>query len=471
MAQFEIHHEALANPERWPDRCARCGAAGTVFVPVPENRRKKLDPFVIPFCEAHRDDWSRVAYRTRIATFLWLVTLAGSMFGMWMLHPHVARPFEQNEASRWSFAIFFGILGSFPLGGLLAWWAKTPIRVSAMQGRLASIAGVCRAFARIMQQSGTPAEADLSEVPRFEVQSYSPKPEVPLNRAGNALAILFALAASLGVALGLGGREVEAAVAGWDRNDWRYAALACGLVLAYTLPLVGARTLASRFGIMIVFGILVLMVPVLVACRIAGSMRFAFLIAFALPPLVLLQFLAQRLVWRWKLRSTPVAVAAGAGSGLGLVAVTLMLGGMEPGPHLAVYPLGLIVAMIGAAIGRSHATSPYCLECDGWLDVRRIGAFPKPLAAMQPIVSEGAIVALADAKPYEGTASIGDTELKAFSCPECRDRGTVVLELFDCVKGGKNCKQPIVKAIGRWHYPGEALPPIEAMFPPPEPPA
>lgn len=221
---------------------------------------------------------------------------------------------------------------------------------------------------------------------------------------------------------------------------------------------------------MVVFGILVLMAPVLIACRLAGSVRFAFLLAYSLPPLVLLQFLAQRLIWRWKLRSTPIAVAAAAGSGLGLLAVAMIFGGADQGPHQAVFPLGLVAALIGGVLARVHATSPYCLECDGWLEGRRIGAFPKSLAEMQPLVADGGVVALAKVKPYDETAAIGDTELKAYACPECRDCGTVVLELFDCVKGGKNGQQPVVKAIGRWQYPGPALPVIQAMFPSQAPP-
>ncbi|MFO0806788.1 MAG: hypothetical protein U0791_27095 [Gemmataceae bacterium] len=466
MAQFDIERESLANPERWPDRCARCGASGTSLVAVPASRRKKLDPFSVPLCEMHADDWDAVYRRTWVALFLWLVAIAGSMLAMWLLQPQVAKPFEQNEASRWSFTIVLGLIGSLPFGGLLAWWAKPAIRVAGTYGRFATIAGVCRVFAAAMTQSDPSAVRESGDTPRFEVQPYAPRPHVPMNRATNALAILFTLAAALGAGLALGGRELESSLAGWDRNDGRYAALACGLVLAYTLPLIGLRALSTRFGCMVVFGILVLMAPVLIACRLAGSVRFAFLLAYSLPPLVLLQFLAQRLIWRWKLRSTPIAVAAGAGSGLGLVAVALIFGGSDQGPHQAVYPLGLFVAVIGGVLARSHATSPYCLECDGWLECRRLGAFPKSLAEMQPLVADGGIVALAEVKPYDETAAIGDTELKAYACPECRDCGTVVLELFDCVKGGKNGQQPIVKAIGRWQYPGTALPALQAIFPP-----
>ena len=389
------------------------------------------------------------------------------MLGMWHLQPHVARPHEQNEASRLSFMFFLGLPASFVVGGLLAWWAKAPIRVLSIQGRFVTIAGVCKAFARGMKRLEVASPPAAVDVPQFEVQPYAPKPVVQLNRAGNALAILFVLAALLGSALGLGGLELERAIAGWDRNDWRYAALAYGVVLAYTLPLMGLRTLFSRFGGCLLLALFALMVPALVACRLGGSVRFGFNVAYSLAPLILLQFLARTHDLRWKLRSVAIAVAAGAGSALALTAFTLTLGGMDPGPHQAVYVLGPLFAFGGAAASRANATTPWCLECDGWLDARRIGSLPKTLVEVEPLIAAGQVVALADVKPYDAIASIGDAELKVHSCPVCRDRGTVVLELFDCVKGGKDGKQPIVKRASRWQYPGESLPAIEALFPPP----
>lgn len=466
MAQFDIELDSLVKLDAWPDRCARCAAAGTTLVPVPPRHLKKAPFFEVPLCRDHANDWAAVAFRSRVGALLWLIAAAGSMFAMWQLQPHVARPHEQNEASRLSFMFFFGLLASFVIGGLLAWWAKAPIRVLGIQGRFATVGGVCKDFARAMAKPEIEIRPAATDVPRFDVQPYAPKPAVSMSRAGYALAILFVLAALLGSSLGLGGLELEQSTAGWDRKDWRYAALAIGVVLAYTVPLMGLRLLFSRFGGCLLFALLAFMTLGLFACRLGGSVRFGFNVAYSLAPLVLLQFLAQRMIWRWKLRSITIAIAAGTGSALALTAFTLMLGGLEPGPHQAIYVLGPIIALGSAAQSRSYATTPFCLECDGWLVERCIGSLPRSLAEVQPLIAAGQVVALVDVKPYDASPSIGDIELKVHSCPECRDRGTVVLELFNTVKGGKDGKQPIVKRAGRWQYPGESLTAIESLFPP-----
>jgi len=470
MAQFDFEIESLNQPGAWPDRCARCNSSDTTVIPVPARYAKRTDGFALPLCERHADDWATVGFRTRVAVSLWFLTLAGGMIGVWYAHPHVARPHEQNELSRWSSAIFFGILFSFPVGGLLAYWAKTPIRVLSVTGRFATIAGVCRDFARSFASSPAATPVAARDAPRFDVEPYDPKPVVPLNKAGNALAILFVLAATLGVALGLGGIEIQRETAGWDKNDWRFAALACGFVLAYTVPLIGVRFLFSRFGGCLLFGILAASLVGLGLVRLFVSVNAGLGFAYSVPPLILIQFLAQRLVWRWKLRSTPIAVAAGSGSALVLAAFTFMLAGTEAGPHKGLYGFGILFAILGAALGRSNASTPFCAECDEWLEGRRIGALPKSILEVQPIVAGGQIVALADVKPYEAKANIGDVELKVFCCMACRERGTVVLELHECKKGGKNGNQAILAWVGRWLYPGAALPAIEALYPPPAPP-
>lgn len=469
MAYFEIDAERIQSADAWPDRCARCGDSGTELVPVPRRHAKKTDDFSVPLCPKHRNDWSDVGFRTRIGALLVLLYLPLGGFFAWLIQPHVSRPNEQNNFSRYTFAVCFGLMSSLAVGALLALWTKTPIRVLSVTGRFVMIAGVCRRFARGMSTpSEEPKLPAVSEDACFDVNPYQPKPTLSTSRAGNALAILFVLAAALGAAIGLGGLEIEKQAAGWDKNDWRYIPMTIGVVLAFVLPLTSPRLLFSRFGI---FLAIALSIPVLiglgVACLVA-SLRMGFSLAYTGCPLILLQFLSQRLIWRWKLRSTPVAVAAGTGSTLAMVAFAFLLGGRELGPHLPMFAIGPLFAIFAAVMSRAAATAPFCSECDDWLIERRIGALPKSLADVQPLIAGGQVIALANVKPYEKSASIGDVELKVFTCEQCREAGTLVLELTDCQKGGKNGKQPVLKRIGRWEYPGAALPAIEAMFPPPQ---
>jgi hypothetical protein len=466
VAQFEIALDSLTDVDRWPDRCARCCDSGTKLVPVPKRWSKRTEGFAIPLCEKHFDDWSVVGFRTRIGALVILAFIPGSMFFWWTLHPHIAKAQDQNEAARWSSMLAFGFLGVLPLGGLIAWWAKTPIRALGVNGRLVTIGGVCRAFARMMTSAAASPLPIVSDAARFEVHPYSPQRVVPTAKAGNALAILFTLAAVLGSAVGFGGRELVGETAGWDPSDWRYAALSCGVALAYTLPLFGSRMLFSRVGLAMAMIIVAGVLAGLGVARIAGSMAMGFSLVYCSAPLILQQFLAQRLIWRWKLRSTVIAVAAGAGSACAFTAFVMMFGGLEAGPHRAALALGPLFAIFSAALSRSAATAPFCGACDAWLVERRIGALPKSLLQVEPIVASGQVLALADVTPYPESAAIGDVELKLHSCEACREAGTVVLELFDCVKSGKSGTQPLLKRAGRWEYPGASLPAIEALYPP-----
>ena len=282
------------------------------------------------------------------------------------------------------------------------------------------------------------------------------------------MGIAFALAAVLGEAIGFGGLELGRVLAGWDDNDWRFVPLTCGFVLAYTVPHLSLRGLFSRL-------LRIILLPVRRGRRDA--------LARLRPPrvldadglrrrahrrhLLLLEFIVHRLIWRWKLRNAVVAMAASAGEALLFTAVVFLIGGREPGPHQAAYVVP-VASRLPAPISLSYARTPFCLECDSWLDARRIGPLPLPLHEAKAAIESGQILALAGVHPYQEIASIGDVELKVHTCLECRDRGTVVLELFDCVKGGKNGKVPQLVRAGLWQYPGTALPVIEELFPPPQ---
>ena len=41
----------------------------------------------------------------------------------------------------------------------------------------------------------------------------------------------------------------------------------------------------------------------------------------------------------------------------------------------------------------------------------------------------------------------------------------MVLELYDCIGGGKSGKVPALVKRGRWQYPGPALLAVDSMFP------
>src|SRR5262249_19329732 len=85
---------------------------------------------------------------------------------------------------------------------------------------------------------------------------------------------------------------------------------------------------------------------------------------------------------------------------------------------------------------------------------------------VQPALAAGSIISLAGLTPSEAEAAIGDVEVKVHSCANCRERGNVVVELFECRATGKG-KTPNLIRIGRWSYPGTALLVIDKMFPPP----
>jgi hypothetical protein len=149
-----------------------------------------------------------------------------------------------------------------------------------------------------------------------------------------------------------------------------------------------------------------------------------------------------------------------------LTGIVYLIAGTEPGPHNVVYYLGPIVALAAGMMNRETARAPYCSECEQWLVSRRIGALPRSVAEVQSVLQTGLVISLVGVKPYDDKAAIGDVEVTVYSCPQCREQGTVVLELHNCVGGGRSGKVPTLVKVGHWHYPGPALLAIESMFPP-----
>ena len=104
--------------------------------------------------------------------------------------------------------IVFGIFWVVPLGILVALWAKAPIRVMEKQGRLVTIAGVGREFAKSMKAKPVSTLPPVADAARFEAAEYRPAGGCPPEVAGRLLAATLVTAAVLGLALGFLGLEL-----------------------------------------------------------------------------------------------------------------------------------------------------------------------------------------------------------------------------------------------------------------------
>jgi hypothetical protein len=440
-------------------------------VPVPKKYAKGVDGLTVPLCPTHADDWTVVRFRSTVGSFLILAGMAMIAAVVWEVQPLVAAPKNQTRESRILATGLIGLFSAFPIGAFMLWWAKTPIRVLDHRGRLATIAGVCGKFAKAAKEAAIPAALPIiSEDVRFEVSRYAPARSTPPEVLGKLSAVTILAAGILGGMVGVAGREVGTITAGWQPNDWRYFGFLVAVAAAYLVPQFGLRAVfASRFGALGVAAITGLVAGVALISRAFGfTLSRSFAGVFCLGPLLYFAVaVAGRYVWRWRVRNPVAAMAAGACGPLTLAGIAYLIAGTDPGPHRSMPMLAAIAAVVGGMWNLKVANTPYCFSCDGWLADRRIGAFPRPRAEMELVISEGEVVSLAGVEPYAATASIGDVELHVHSCPACRENGSVVLELFDCTPGGKSKKQPVQVRVGRWLYPGAALVVIEKLFPPP----
>ena len=371
MAQFDLELNRVHDPAAFPDRCARCGAAGTTLVPVPEHYTKQVEGLAVPLCPAHVDDWTAVKSRNRIGTVILLLAIAAAMAAVWVLHPQFAKPNEQDTLSRVTATIVFGIFGSVPLVILVVLWAKTPIRVMEKQGRFITLAGVGRKFAKSMEASApSPALPPISDEAPFEVSEYRPAGTCPPEVAGRLLAVTLISATVFGLLVGLIGLEFGRFTDDWHRNDWRYLGLTPLVAIAYFVPLLvrsGALLLFIARLLIVILIVLAMVFPVFIRL-VGGSFEIGFGVVFTGGSLLLLAILVtHRLTRKWHVRSAPVAVAAAAGGPLVLTGIVYLIAGTEPGPHTVVYYLGPIVALVAGALNRQTARAPYCSECEEWL--------------------------------------------------------------------------------------------------------
>lgn len=468
MARLEVDVERLADPTVWPDRCARCGAHGTQLVPVPEKYAKKQVGWRMPFCPVHRDDWAEVRWKNRVGMAVMLAVMAVVGGITWTVHPRFVNP--PDVVSRSVAAFMIGFLSVIPMAIVLALWAKTPIRIEHIQGRFAHVIGLGRAFKAAVGNTLAPAPLpEVSDEVRFEVSRYAP----PATAAPEAVGLLFAASVGLGGLFGLGvgvaGSELAEFTKGWAKNDWRFVLMVMATWAAFGLVAFGAKFPLYRVGLVVLgtaVGVVGLVSAVLKLIGFPSETQFGLSLS-GLPLLLLGVGVLHPIVWNQKIRH---AAAAGFVSGLGglvYAGVVYLVAGLADGPQWYALFLGPIGAILFVGVMANAARFPYCTECSAWLESRRLGAVARPKTELEPLIADGGLVALSAAKTYQGTASVHDCELTAYRCPQCADKGTVVLALSECrLSGGKN-PRPTLMPVGKWQYPGHALTVIDAIFPPP----
>lgn len=473
MAQFDIPSDRLADPDVWPDCCARCGAAGTTLVPMPKRWTKRISGVRVPFCDRHRSDFAVRGRRTRIGFAIVLTGMAVTAAATWVLHPHLGGRNAGNEASRLMSTLMFGLGSAFPIGLLTMIWAKAPVRVVQVVGRLATVAGVCGAFRQAVTD-GPPPSA-LPEVPddaTFEASLYRPTPTTPAGTGGLLFGAALVAGAFFGVLTAVAGQELSPDALGWDPSGWWYVLASAGPAAVIGWTGMGPATLFHRVGLLAAAGLAVSFTAMVAVVKlITFSPYLWFAAAYSFAPLVVLQTLVlQPIIWHGRVRHGWLAGVCGAVTPLLYAGAVYLVAGLESGPQSAALILGPIAALLMWETNASTARTPHCHRCDAWLVKRRIGSFRLPRAAVEPALAGGRLVSLAGEMPHPAAAAIGDVELECHSCPTCEDRGTVVLELSDCVKGGKHGTTPTLKRVDRYLYPGAAMLVVDRMFPPPDEP-
>lgn len=468
MARLEVDVERLADPTAWPDRCARCGAHGTQLVPVPDKYAKGQVGWRMPLCPAHRDDWAEVRRKNRIGMAVILVGMAIAFGITWAVHPRFVN--QPDEFSRFMASFMIGFVSVIPMAIVLALWAKTPIRIEQIQGRFAHVIGLGRAFKAAVGNTLAPAPLpEVSDEVRFEVSRYAP----PATAAPESVGLLFAASVFLGGLFGLGvgiaGLELAEFTKGWAKNDWRFVLTVMATWAAFSLVAFGVKFPFYRVGLIAFgagIGFVGLASAVLKLIGLRTETQFGLSLS-GLPLLLLGVNVLHPIIWNQKIRH---AVAAGFVSALGALVyagAVYAVAGLADGPQWYALIVGPIAALVFIGVMASAARSPYCTECSAWLVSRRLGAVARPRTEMLPVIADGGLVALSAAKTYQETASVHDCELTAYRCPQCGDKGTVVLALSECqMSGGKN-PRPTLMPVGKWQYPGHALTVIDTIFPPP----
>jgi len=469
MARLEVDVERLADPTAWPDRCARCGAPGTALFPVPDKYAKKQLGWRMPFCPAHSDDWDQVRRKNRLGMWLILGGMALVAGITWVVYPRFAA--VPDDANRFAASFFVALLTIIPLAIVLVLWAKTPIRIEKIQGRFASIIGLGRGFKAAAVETVAPAPLpEVEDEVRFDATPYAPGPSAAPEAIGLLFLASVLLGALIGFGIALGGLELHEATITWGENDWRYVPLVMG-AFGIAAAVGMARRGASPVILVVAtggFAAVVMGLLSVVAKWVGFLSSVQFALAFTGLPLLLLgTSVLQPIVWNQRIRHPAVVGFIAALGPLMCAGVVYLVADLDDGPQKFMLGVGPVFALILAGMLSSTAKTPYCLECAGWLESRRLGAVARSRAEMETVLADGGLVSLSVAKTYSEQAGIGDTELTAHRCPQCGDKGTLVMELQECKPTGKN-NTPTLSRVGRWQYPGTAARVIDAIFPPPD---
>lgn len=471
MAQFDIETDGLTSPDGWPDSCARCGAAGTALVKLPERYAKGVPGARLPFCDRHRTDHADFARRSKIGSLFILLAMPISAALTWVLHPHLAGPNAGDDTARIIATVVFGLMAVLPVGLLLLLWTKTPIRVHAVVGRFATVVAVCQKFRDAVLATFVPSRLpDAPDELTFEVSLYRPKPNTPADTGGLLFGAAVTAGGLFGALVATLGLQLAPAALGLERNSWWYVLAAAAPAAVIGWVGLGPTHLARpiSIGMSTIVGLLFAGI-VAVVKLITFSPYIWFAVVYSLAPLVALQTLVLHpIIWHGRVRHGLLAGASGAVAPLAYAGAVYAIAKLGSGPQSAALILGPFAVLLLAGVNYDKARTPFCTRCDGWLTKRRIGAFGRSRAVMEPAVAGGEIVSLARETPYQKQAVIGDTELTSYSCENCGERGTVVLELHDCVKGGKQGTTPTLKRVDRYLYPGPALLVVNKLFPPDE---
>src|SRR5262249_27607640 len=160
---------------------------------------KGVKGLTVPLCPTHTDDWTVVKHRSRVASFVILAGMVVTAAVVWFVQPLVVGPQNQNANSRFMATLMLGLVSAFPFGMWGLWWAKTPIRVLQVQGRMVTLAGASARFARAVKAADLPEP--LPAVPdamRFDVSWYRPTGSTPVGVIARYVTVTVAAAAFLG---------------------------------------------------------------------------------------------------------------------------------------------------------------------------------------------------------------------------------------------------------------------------------
>jgi hypothetical protein len=364
--------------------------------------------------------------------------------------------------------VILDVLVTLGLGFLLALWlGRAPTRISASTSTTFTVDGVAPEFARLWSEQERRAAAPAEPVPRFEATPYRPDGKTTYPAALRVLAGPTLLGAVFGLVLSFAARDLTEFTQGWARDDGRFVLVMGAIAAAYSVVLL-ALARPSRW--MLPPLALLLAVVTLLIAGCAGvlawfSVDLSRLTPLLLhgPALLLLLFVTYRLVKVYSVREPIVAGLGGLLGPVALAGVALpLLMPHDLSRHFdTVAFLSLCFAIANALAAVQQAGQPFCTRCDTWLGSRKLGVLRRSCQEVEPLVASGEVLRLSGV-PIVEQEQPGDVALTLYSCPNCRDSGRLVLLLHEHVRSKSGRRQ-----VGRWVYPGAALPALDEVFPPP----